>query len=152
MLLGLRCLRLLLRDLKLGGIEVHEFRLDILLGGLGLGLDRCLLLLLLRLLDLLSRSGSRLSCLLLQLVNVESRWVGADVVYEGREGGVTEESLQKAAVTLILCQNTLVVAAEAVGFLSLESDFAFELANVFCNLLVILPHEMLIMREHTLSS
>lgn len=152
MLLGLRCLGLLLGDLELRGIEVHELGLDILLGGLGLGLDRCLLLLLLRLLDLLSRSGSRLSCLLLQLVNVESRWVSADVVDERREGGVTEEGLQEAAVTLVLSQNALVVAAEAVGFLGLEGDFAFELANVFCNSLVILPHKKVITREHTLSS
>lgn len=129
LLLGL--LLLLLRDLKLGGVKVHELGLDIFLCGLGLRWDRCLLLLL-----GLLRGRCSLSSLLLKLVDVQSRWVGADVVDEWSECWVAKEGLDQATVALILLKNAGVFAAQVVGVLGLEGDLAFELTNVFCDLLV----------------
>lgn len=124
LLLGL--LLLLLRDLKLGGVKVHELGLDIFLHGLSLRLHGRLLLLLLR------RSRSRLSRLLLKLANVKGSRVGTDVVDEWRESRVAKQGLKKATVALVLLQDASVLAAQVGRFLGLESDFAFELTNVFC--------------------
>ena len=136
LLLRLLLLRLLLlRDLELRGVEVHEFRLDVFLGCLRLRLHGCLLLLL-RLLRLLLRSRCSLCSLLLELVDVQSRWVGADVVNEWRECRVAKEGLDEATVALVFLKNAGVLAAQVVGVLGLEGDLAFELANVFCELLV----------------
>ena len=128
-------LLLLLRNLKLRGVEVHEFGLDVFLGRLRLRLHGCLLLLL-RLLRLLLRSRCSLCSLLLELVDVQSRWVGADVVNEWRECRVAKEGLDEATVALVFLKNAGVLAAQVVGVLGLEGDLAFELANVFCELLV----------------
>ena len=136
LLLRLLLLRLLLlRDLELRGVEVHEFRLDVFLCCLRLRLHGCLLLLL-RLLSLLLRSRCSLRSLLLELVDVQSRWVGADVVNEWRECRVAKEGLDEATVALVFLKNAGVLAAQVVGVLGLEGDLAFELANVFCELLV----------------
>ena len=136
LLLRLLLLRLLLlRDLELRGVEVHEFRLDVFLGCLRLRLHGCLLLLL-RLLSLLLRSRCSLRSLLLELVDVQSRWVGADVVNEWGECRVAKEGLDEATVALVFLKNAGVLAAQVVGVLGLEGDLAFELANVFCELLV----------------
>ena len=136
LLLRLLLLRLLLlRDLELRGVEVHEFRLDVFLCCLRLRLHGCLLLLL-RLLRLLLRSRCSLCSLLLELVDVQSRWVGADVVNEWRECRVAKEGLDEATVALVFLKNAGVLAAQVVGVLGLEGDLAFELANVFCELLV----------------
>jgi hypothetical protein len=128
-------LLLLLRNLKLRGVEVHEFGLDVFLGRLRLRLHGCLLLGL-RLLRLLLRSRCSLRSLLLELINVQSRRVGADVVNEWGECRVAKEGLDEATVALVFLKNAGVFAAQVVGVLSLECDFAFELANVFCILLV----------------
>jgi len=133
LLLGL----LLLRDLELRGVKVHEFWFDILLCCLGLRLHRCLLLLLLRLLGLLLRSWCSLRSLLLKLVDVKRRRVGADVINEWRECRVAKEGLDQATVTLVFLKNAGILAAQVVGILGLEGNFAFELANVFCDLLVL---------------
>ena len=110
LLLRLLLLRLLLlRDLELRGVEVHEFRLDVFLGCLRLRLHGCLLLLL-RLLRLLLRSRCSLCSLLLELVDVQSRWVGADVVDEWCECRVAKEGLDKATVTLVFLKNAGVLA------------------------------------------
>lgn len=136
LLLRLLLLRLLLlRDLELRGVEVHEFRLDVFLCCLRLRLHGCLLLGL-RLLRLLLRSRCSLCSLLLELVDVQSRWVGADVVNEWRECRVAKEGLDEATVALVFLKNAGVLAAQVVGVLGLEGDLAFELANVFCELLV----------------
>jgi hypothetical protein len=94
------------------------------------------LLLLLRLLSLLLRSRCSLRSLLLELVDVQSRWVGADVVNEWGECRVAKEGLDEATVALVFLKNAGVLAAEVVGVLGLEGNLAFELANVFCELLV----------------
>jgi hypothetical protein len=104
-------LLLLLRDLKLRGVKVHELGLDFFLCCLGLGLHRCLLLLLLRLLRLLLRSRCGLRSLLLELVDVQSRRVGADVVNEWGECRVAKEGLDKATVALVFLKNAGVFAA-----------------------------------------
>jgi hypothetical protein len=136
LLLGLLML-LLLRDLELRGVEVHELGLDVFLCDLLLRLDGCLLLLLLlRLLRLLLGSRCSLRSLLLELVDIQSRRIGADVVKEGCECLVAKESLNEATVALVFLKNAGVLAAQVVGILGLEGDFAFELANVFCELLV----------------
>jgi hypothetical protein len=136
LLLGLLLL-LLLRDLELRGVEVHELGLDVFLCDLLLRLDGCLLLLLLlRLLRLLLGSRCGLRSLLLELVDIQSRRIGADVVKEGCECLVAKESLNEATVALVFLKNAGVLAAQVVGILGLEGNFAFELANVFCELLV----------------
>jgi hypothetical protein len=137
LLLGLLML-LLLRDLELRGVEVHELGLDVFLCYLLLRLDGCLLLLLLllRLLRLLLGSRCGLRSLLLELVDIQSRRIGADVVKEGCECLVAKESLNEATVALVFLKNAGVLAAQVVGILGLEGNFAFELANVFCELLV----------------
>lgn len=81
-----------------------------------------------------SRCGLR--SLLLELVDIQSRRIGADVVKEGCECLVAKESLNEATVALVFLKNAGVLAAQVVGILGLEGDFAFELANVFCELLV----------------
>jgi hypothetical protein len=48
---------------------------------------------------------------------------------------VAKKGLKEATVALVLLQDAGVLAAEVGGFLCLEGNFAFELANVFCNLL-----------------
>jgi len=136
LLMLLLLLLLLLRDLKLRSVKVHELGLDILLCDLSLRLDRRLLLLLLRLLGLLLGSRCGLCSLLLELVDIKRRWVGADVVDEWCECRVAEEGLDEATVTLVFLKNAGVLAAQVVGVLGLEGNFAFELANVFCELLV----------------
>jgi hypothetical protein len=136
LLLGLLML-LLLRDLELRGVEVHELGLDVFLCDLLLRLDGCLLLLLLlRLLRLLLGSRCGLRSLLLELVDIQSRRIGADIVKEGCECLVAKESLNEATVALVFLKNAGVLAAQVVGILGLEGNFAFELANVFCELLV----------------
>jgi hypothetical protein len=136
LLLGLLLL-LLLRDLELRGVEVHELGLDVFLCDLLLRLDGCLLLLLLlRLLGLLLGSRCGLRSLLLELVDIQSRRIGADIVKEGCECLVAKESLNEATVALVFLKNAGVLAAQVVGILGLEGNFAFELANVFCELLV----------------
>ena len=136
LLLGLLML-LLLRDLELRGVEVHELGLDVFLCDLLLRLDGCLLLLLLlRLLRLLLGSRCGLRSLFLELVDIQSRRIGADVVKEGCECLVAKESLNEATVALVFLKNAGVLAAQVVGILGLEGNFAFELANVFCELLV----------------
>jgi hypothetical protein len=136
LLLGLLLL-LLLRDLELRGVEVHELGLDVFLCDLLLRLDGCLLLLLLlRLLRLLLGSRCGLRSLLLELVDIQSRRIGADIVKEGCECLVAKESLNEATVALVFLKNAGVLAAQVVGILGLEGNFAFELANVFCELLV----------------
>ena len=115
LLLGLLLLLLLLlRDLELRGVEIHELGLDIFLCDLLLRLDGCLLLLLRLLLLLLlglllSRCGLR--SLLLQLVDVQGRWVGADVGNERCECRVAEEGLNEATVALVFLKNAGVLAA-----------------------------------------
>jgi len=116
LLLGLGLLLLLLlllRDLQLRGVKVHELGLDIFLCDLRLRLDGCLLLLLLLLglLGLLLRSRCGLCSLLLELVDVKRRWVGADVVDEWCECRVAEEGLDEATVTLVFLKNAGVLAA-----------------------------------------
>lgn len=96
---------------------------------------RVVMLLLLLLLGLL-RGRCSLSSLLLKLVDVQSRWVGADVVDEWSECWVAKEGLDQATVALVLLKNAGVLAAQVVGVLGLEGDLAFELTNVFCDLLV----------------
>lgn len=49
---------------------------------------------------------------------------------------MAKESLNETTVALVLLEKCGVFAAEVVGVLSLQSDFAFKLANVFCELLV----------------
>jgi hypothetical protein len=121
-------LSLLLRDLELRGVEVHEFGLNVFLDWLRLRLHRRLLLLL----RLLRRGRCGLGRLLLELANVESRGVGADVVNERCESRVAKQSLEEATVALILLQNASVLATQVGGFLSLQGNLAFELADVFC--------------------
>lgn len=128
LLLGGRSLRLLLRDLKLGGVEVQELGLDVFLGRLRL--RRSLLLLLLLLCGLL-RGGCGLGNLLLELTETERGRVGADVVKERSESRVAEKSLDEATVTLVLLEKCSVLRAKVVGILSLEGNFAFKLTNVF---------------------
>jgi hypothetical protein len=125
-------LSLLLGNLKLRGVEVHELRLNIFLDWLRLRLDRCLLLLL----RLLGRGRYGLGRLFLKLADVKSRRVGTDVVDERCEGRVTKQSLEETTVALVLLQDAGVLAAQVGGFLGLEGNFAFELANVFCLALV----------------
>ena len=48
---------------------------------------------------------------------------------------MAKQSLEEATVALVLLQDAGVLAAQVGGFLCLESNFAFELANVFCYLL-----------------
>lgn len=135
LLLSGRSLGLLLRDLQLRGIKVHELGLDVFLGRLRL--DGSSLLLGLRL--LLSRllgSGCGLGDLLLELTKTKRGRVGAEIVEERREGRVAKEGLNEATVALVLLEKCGVFAAEVVGVLSLESDLAFKLANVFCEMLV----------------
>lgn len=122
-------LSLLLRDLKLRGIEVHELGLNIFLDWLLLGLNRRLLLLL----RLLRRGRCGLCRLFLKLADVKSRRVGTNVVDERREGRVAKQSLKEATVALVLLQDASVLAAQVGRFLSLESNLAFELADVFYN-------------------
>ena len=112
LLLGLLLL-LLLGNLELGGVKIHELGLDIFLCDLRLRLDGCLLLLLLLLglLGLLLRSRCGLCSLLLELVDVKRRWVGADVVDEWCECRVAEEGLDEATVTLVFLKNAGVLAA-----------------------------------------
>lgn len=74
--------------------------------------------------------------LLLELVDVKSRWVGADVIDEWSECRVAKEGLDQATVTLVFLENAGVLAAQVVGVLGLEGNFAFELADVFCVLSV----------------
>jgi hypothetical protein len=131
LLRGRSDLSLLLRDLKLRGVEVHELRLDVFLDGLRLRLYRCLLLLG----RLLGRSRYGLGRLFLKLADVKSRRVGTDVVDERCEGRVAKQSLEEATVALVLLQDAGVLAAQVGGFLGLEGNFAFELANVFYFLL-----------------
>jgi hypothetical protein len=133
-LLLLLLLLLLLRDLKLRCVKVHELGLDVFLCCLGLGLHGYLLLLL-RLLRLLLRSRCSLRSLLLELIDVQSRRVGADVIDEWSECRVAKEGLDKATIALVFLENAGVFAAQVVGVLSLEGNLAFELANVFCELL-----------------
>lgn len=128
LLLSRSYLSLLLRDLKLRGVEVHELRLDVFLDWLRLRLHRRLLLLL----RLLGRSRCGLGRLFLKLANVKSSRVGTDVVDEGSEGRVAKQSLEEATVALVLLQDAGVLAAQVGGFLSLEGNLAFELADVFC--------------------
>jgi hypothetical protein len=128
LLLSRSDLSLLLRDLKLRGVEVHELRLNVFLDWLRLRLHRCLLLLL----RLLRRSRCGLGRLFLELANVKSSRVGTDVVDERCEGRVAKKSLEEATVALVLLQDAGVLAAQVCGFLSLEGDLAFELTNVFC--------------------
>jgi hypothetical protein len=109
LLLGLLLL-LLLGNLELGGVKIHELGLDIFLCDLRLRLDGCLLLLL-GLLGLLLGSRCGLRSFLLELVDVQSRWVGADVVYEWCECRVAKEGLDKATVTLVFLKNAGVLAA-----------------------------------------
>lgn len=130
---GRGCLGLLLGDLKLGGVEVEELGLHILLRGL-----RSLVLLRLGLLLLrgrLLRCGCRLD-LLLELRKTERRRVGAEIVEERGEGRVAKESLDEATVTLVLLEESAVLVAEVVGILGLESNLAFKLTNVFYEKLV----------------
>ena len=141
LLLLLRLLRLLLlllllllRDLQLRGVKVHELWLDIFLCCLLLRLHRCLLLLLL--LRLLLRSRCSLRSLLLELVDVQCGRVGADVINEWGECRVAKKGLDKATVTLVFLKDTGVLATQVVGVLCLEGNLAFELANVFCDLLI----------------
>ena len=54
------------------------------------------------------------------------------VVDEGSEGRVAKQSLEEATVALVLLQDAGVLAAQVGGFLSLEGNLAFELADVFC--------------------
>ena len=72
---------------------------------------------------------------MLTLWDTENRRVLADVLDERLEGLVTEESLDEAAITLVLFHQLCVLCAEGVTLLCLQSDFAFKLRDVFCNLL-----------------
>ena len=90
-------------------------------------MHRCLLLLL----GLLRSRCGLSSSLLLKLANVESRWVGADVGDERLESGVAKQSLKEATVALVLLQDASVLATQVCGFLGLQRNFAFELADVF---------------------
>jgi hypothetical protein len=45
---------------------------------------------------------------------------------------VAEQALNEGARARILLPEQDVLAAEVVGFLDLDGDFALELANVFC--------------------
>lgn len=45
---------------------------------------------------------------------------------------MAKQGLNQTTVTLILSKNGLVLIAEGSSFLVLESEFAFKLANVFC--------------------
>lgn len=128
LLLSRSYLSLLLRNLKLRSVEVHELRLNIFLDCLRLRLHGCLLLLL----RLLRGSRCGLGRLFLKLADVKGSRVGTDVVDERCEGGVAKQSLEEATVALVLLQDAGVLAAEVGGFLSLERNLAFELANVFC--------------------
>ena len=119
--------RLLRGDLELAGVEFQKVGFRILLR----------LLLLLRLLALLLRRRLRCDGLLVLLWGWllqarEHGWVVADVLDERREGRVAKQGLDEAAVTLILVHEGLILGAETVAFLCLESDFAFELPDVFC--------------------
>lgn len=128
-------LGLLLGNLQLRGIKVHELGLDVFLGRLRL--DGSSLLLGLRLLlSRLLRGRCGLGDLLLELTKTKRGRVGAEIVEERREGRVAKEGLNEATVALVLLEKCGVFAAEVVGVLSLESDLAFQLANVFCEMLV----------------
>ena len=120
-------LRLVVGNLELRRVEVHELRLDVLLrlrlGGLLDGCDGWLPLLLLLLLRL------RLPLL---LGWEEDGRVLADVVDEGREGWVAEECLDEAAVALILLHESCVLIAEGAALLRLHGHFALELGDVLC--------------------
>ena len=48
---------------------------------------------------------------------------------------MAKQSLEEATVALVLLQDASVLAAQVGRFLSLESNFAFELADVFYSLL-----------------
>jgi hypothetical protein len=127
LLLSRSYLSLLLRDLELRGVKVHELSLNVFLNWLRLRLHRRLLLLL----RLLRRSRCGLGRLFLKLANVKSSRIGTDIVDEGCEGRVAKQSLEEATVALVLLQDTRVLAAQVGGFLSLEGNLAFELADVF---------------------
>jgi hypothetical protein len=127
LLLSRSYLSLLLRDLELRGVKVHELSLNVFLNWLRLRLHRRLLLLL----RLLRRSRCGLGRLFLKLANVKSSRIGTDIVDEGCEGRVAKQSLKEATVALVLLQDTRVLAAQVGGFLSLEGNLAFELADVF---------------------
>lgn len=70
----------------------------------------------------------------LALRNTEDGWVLADVVDERCEGWVAEKSLDQATVAFILLSECYVLAAEVVLLLCLDGDFAFELTDVFCEI------------------
>lgn len=71
----------------------------------------------------------------LSLGGDESRVLG-DVLDEGSEGRVTEERLDQRTVASVLLSKSVVLRLESADLLSLNSDFAFELANVFFELSV----------------
>lgn len=112
--------------LELARIEIQKVGLCVLLGGR------------LRLLALLLRSGLRCDGLLVLLSRCwllqvrKHGWVVADVLNERCESWVAKKSLNEPAVALVLLHEGLVLAAEGVALLSLQSNLAFELANVFC--------------------
>ena len=123
-LLGLLLLLLLRWNLELRSIEVHVLGFRVLLW--------CLLLLLLWLRWLLLRCDGRLMLLLgLLLGRTERGRVLADVVDEWREGWMAEKSFDQATVALVLLQESLVLTTEALTFLGLNGNFAFELLDIF---------------------
>ena len=69
--------------------------------------------------------------LLLRRRHAQDGRVLADVVDERGEGGVAEEGLDQAAVTLVLLHQGVVFLAKVVAFLGFHGHFAFQLADVF---------------------
>lgn len=126
-LLGLLLLRWLLAwDLQLGGVEVHEVGLLLLLRGV-----------LLRLRGWLSRSRGLVGLRLLRWRHLlclrdKGRRVLGDVIDERREGRVAKEGLDQATVTVILLKESAVLLAKSAGLLGLQSNFTLELRDVFC--------------------
>ena len=47
---------------------------------------------------------------------------------------MTEQGLDETAIALILLHESLVLVAQAVGLLNLDSNLAFQLTDVFCKL------------------
>jgi hypothetical protein len=95
-----------------------------------------LLLLLLGLRVLLSRRNRWLMLLWLGWMlalgwHSEDCWVLADVLDEGLERLMAEESLDQAAVAFVLLHQSSVFLSESVAFLCLYCDLAFKLRDIF---------------------
>ena len=78
----------------------------------------------------------------LMLRHAEHGRVLGDVLDERREGRVAEQSLDQAAVAIVLLQELGVLLAERVALLRFERDLTLELGDVLCEHVSIRVHDM----------